>query len=158
MQTNKRMNVAAVIALCAAALTFSPYARAQNANTAEQTGPYPSLEIRDVTVIDGSGAPAFGPVNVFIRGNRIERVVPSDSISRNRAEDVVDHALLGVDSDFARAEMGLMGFAGHEALHGAPAFIALARSAGQFRSMRRARERTFRGRSGRAPATRSGPS
>ena len=60
-------------------------------------------------------------------------------------KDIVDQPLLGVDSDFARAEMGLMGFAGHEALHGAPAFIALARSAGQFRSMRRARERTFRG-------------
>ena len=62
-------------------------ARAQSANSAEQTGPYPSLEIREVTVIDGSGAPAFGPVNIFIKGNRIERVVPSDSISRKEKDE-----------------------------------------------------------------------
>ena len=47
-----------------------------------QAGPYGSMVIRDVTVIDGSGAPAFGPADVFVKGNRIVRVVPSDAISR----------------------------------------------------------------------------
>src|SRR5208282_408760 len=73
--------------LCATVLSIPLIARAQNPNMAEQTGPYPSLEIRDVTVIDGSGAPAFGPVNIFIKGNRIDRVVPSDSISRREKDE-----------------------------------------------------------------------
>ena len=72
-----------VVALCAAAGGTTHKAR----TAAEQTGPYPLLEIRDVTVIDGSGAPAFGPVNIFIKGNRIERVVPSDSISRKEKDE-----------------------------------------------------------------------
>ena len=55
-----------------------PRVCAQNASTGGAGGPYPLLEIRDVTVIDGSGAPAFGPANIFVKGNRIERVVPSD--------------------------------------------------------------------------------
>src|SRR5580704_17331152 len=76
-----------VALLCATTFLSAPVARAQSASTAEQTGPYASLEIRDVTVIDGSGAPAFGPVNIFIKGNRIERVVPSDSISRKEKEE-----------------------------------------------------------------------
>src|SRR5580700_4398669 len=73
--------------VCAAVLSLPQPARGQPANSAEQTGPYPSLEIRDVTVIDGSGAPAFGPVNIFIKGNRIARVAPSDSISRKEKDE-----------------------------------------------------------------------
>ena len=72
---------------CAAILSLPLDGRAQNASNPEQTGPYPSLEIRDVTVIDGSGGPAFGPVNIFIKRNRIERVVSSDSISRKEKEE-----------------------------------------------------------------------
>ncbi len=85
--TMKKMMICAGMILCAAAITSAPVVRAQSANSAEQSGPYPSLEIREVTVIDGSGAPAFGPVNIFIKGNRIERVVPSDSISRKEKDE-----------------------------------------------------------------------
>jgi hypothetical protein len=84
--TITRMIFSGVI-LCAVVLSFPQRGHGQNAGTAEQTGPYASLEIRDVTVIDGSGAPAFGPVNILIRGNRIERVVPSDSISRKEKDE-----------------------------------------------------------------------
>lgn len=62
-------------------------ARAQSASGPEQAGPFGSLEIRDVTVIDGSGAPAFGPVNIYIKGNRIERVASVDAIARGRREE-----------------------------------------------------------------------
>ena len=82
-----RMMISSVILVCAGALLCAPLACAQDANSAEQAGPYGLLEIRDVTVIDGSGAPAFGPVNIFVKGNRIERVVPSDSISRKEKEE-----------------------------------------------------------------------
>lgn len=72
--------------LSATALLFviSPGASAQNPNGTEQAGPYSLLEIRGVTVIDGSGAPAYGPVNIFIQGNHIERIVPEDAIGRSR--------------------------------------------------------------------------
>lgn len=37
-------------------------------------GPYPRLVLRDVTVIDGTGAPPFGPADIVVEGNRITRV------------------------------------------------------------------------------------
>jgi hypothetical protein len=41
----------------------------------EGEGPYPQLILRGVTVIDGTGAPAFGPADVVIEGRRIVEVV-----------------------------------------------------------------------------------
>ncbi len=41
----------------------------------EGDGPYPQLIIRGVTLIDGTGAPPIGPVDIIVRQNRIERVV-----------------------------------------------------------------------------------
>lgn len=41
----------------------------------EGDGPYSQLILRSVTVINGSGAPAFGPADVVIEGNRITRVM-----------------------------------------------------------------------------------
>src|SRR5579859_4942762 len=86
MQIIKRMLGAGTL-LWVVVMIVAPRAGAQNANASEQAGPYPLLEIRDVTVIDGSGAPAFGPVNIFVKGNRIERIVPVDAISRTRKEE-----------------------------------------------------------------------
>ena len=40
----------------------------------EGDGPYAQLIIRGVTVIDGTGAPPFGPVDIEIKGNRITKV------------------------------------------------------------------------------------
>src|SRR5580692_3267379 len=82
-----KLKIWSAVIFCAAVIVSAPMARAQSAGVAEQSGPYPSLEIREVTVIDGSGAPAFGPVNIFIKGNRIERVAPSDSISRREKDE-----------------------------------------------------------------------
>jgi len=74
--------------LCAVALVAQQNAFAQSAASGpEQGGPYPTLEIRDVTVIDGSGAPAFGPVNILIEGNRIKRIAQTDAISRTRSDE-----------------------------------------------------------------------
>lgn len=41
----------------------------------EGEGPYPQLILRGVTVINGTGAPAFGPADVVIEGNQIVNVV-----------------------------------------------------------------------------------
>src|SRR5690348_8964624 len=41
----------------------------------EGDGPYPQLIIRGVTLIDGTGAPPLGPMDIVVRQNRIERIV-----------------------------------------------------------------------------------
>src|SRR5687768_14137987 len=40
----------------------------------EGAGPFPTLTIRNVMVIDGTGAPPAGPMNVVIERNRIARI------------------------------------------------------------------------------------
>ena len=39
-------------------------------------GPYDRLVIRGATVIDGAGAPPFGPADIVVEGGRITSVVP----------------------------------------------------------------------------------
>jgi len=39
-------------------------------------GPYDRLVIRGATMIDGSGAPPFGPVDIVVEGNRIAAIIP----------------------------------------------------------------------------------
>jgi Amidohydrolase family len=41
---------------------------------AEGEGPYSRLVIRAVTIIDGTGAPAYGPADVVVEGNRITEI------------------------------------------------------------------------------------
>ncbi len=40
----------------------------------EGEGPFERLVLRGVTMIDGTGAPALGPVDIAIEGNRIEKI------------------------------------------------------------------------------------
>jgi len=40
----------------------------------EGEGPFEQLVIRSATLIDGTGAPPFGPVDIFIEGNRIKKI------------------------------------------------------------------------------------
>ena len=68
---------------CAAALmsfVFSPSASAQmervpDRPTGEGEGPYETLLIKGATMIDGTGAPPEGPVDILVRGNRISRIL-----------------------------------------------------------------------------------
>src|SRR6187401_3054857 len=41
----------------------------------EGLGPFKTLAIRGVMVIDGTGAPPAGPMDVIVEGNRIARIV-----------------------------------------------------------------------------------
>src|SRR5256885_8542440 len=45
----------------------------------EQAGPYQTLGIRGVTIVDGSGAPAFGPAGIFFQGEPITRGAPTEA-------------------------------------------------------------------------------
>jgi len=47
---------------------------APNRRPTEGRGPFPTLTIRNVMVIDGTGAPPFGPMNVVVENNRIARI------------------------------------------------------------------------------------
>ena len=59
----------------------------------EGMGPYPGLILRGVTLIDGTGSPPIGPVDIVIKNNRIEQVksvgnpgLPISEESRPKAE------------------------------------------------------------------------
>ncbi len=78
----RRSPLAKLLALipCLLALAVQP-ANAEERETiepaparAEGEGPFPRLILRGVTVIDGTGAPPRGPVDLVIEGNRIARV------------------------------------------------------------------------------------
>src|SRR5262245_427560 len=64
----------------------------------EGLGPFKTLIIRNVMVIDGTGAPPIGPMNVFVEGNRITRlqgagtpgVAPQQGGTAPQADHVVD--------------------------------------------------------------------
>lgn len=66
------------------ALLIPAHLLAQAGASPEQTGPYQSLLIHNVTLIDGSGAPAYGPVDIFVKNNVIDRVVRVDAINTGR--------------------------------------------------------------------------
>ena len=61
---------------------------------AEGEGPYERLILRGATVIDGKGAPPYGPVDIIIEGNKIVSIksvgapgVPIKESNRPKAED-----------------------------------------------------------------------
>jgi hypothetical protein len=63
----------------------------------EGAGPFPTLTIRNVMVIDGTGAPPFGPANVIVENNRIARIqnagtpgVPAKEAAPPAAPNVID--------------------------------------------------------------------
>jgi imidazolonepropionase-like amidohydrolase len=67
---------------------------APNRRADEGRGPYKTLVIRGVTLIDGSGAPPQGPVDIVVSGNRIASVrsagTPGLAMRTNRAPQNAD--------------------------------------------------------------------
>ena len=63
----------------------------------EGEGPFDRLIIRGATLIDGSGAPPRGPVDIIIEGNRIARIqnvgVPNVPIDESRRPGDADHEI-----------------------------------------------------------------
>jgi imidazolonepropionase-like amidohydrolase len=57
----------------------------------EGTGPYRQMLIRGATLIDGSGAPPEGPVDILVAGNRIQAIYRGDA--RSRSPEAVDHVI-----------------------------------------------------------------
>jgi imidazolonepropionase-like amidohydrolase len=70
---------------------------APNRRPGEGLGPFNTLLISGVTLIDGTGAPPTGPVDVIVSGNRITSVrsagvpgLPSNTTRRPAADHVID--------------------------------------------------------------------
>ena len=61
-----------LFALLLAPVAFASIPAAPDRDEGE--GPYPQLILRGVTVVTGTGAPAHGPVDIVIEGNRITQV------------------------------------------------------------------------------------
>jgi hypothetical protein len=53
-------------------------------NRDQGDGPYTQLIIRGVTLINGTGAPAIGPVDIVIENNRIVKIPPATKSNQNR--------------------------------------------------------------------------
>ena len=70
---------------------------APNRRADEGRGPFKTLVIRGVMLIDGSGAPPQGPVDVVVSGNRIASVrsagTPGLALQPNRAPQAADFNL-----------------------------------------------------------------
>jgi len=66
---------------------------------AEGDGPYERLIIRNATLIDGTGAPPRGPVDIVVEGNRIASIVNSVTVAgMMRAEAVPQEASREIDA------------------------------------------------------------
>lgn len=69
------MGIAALALLVAEPAAAQPaLLPVQDRPAGEGEGPYPTLVIRGATLIDGSGAPPRGPVDIVIEGNRIASI------------------------------------------------------------------------------------
>ena len=69
--TSRRFAAVGILALL---VTSAASAQRPGPNRAEGEGPFQRLVIRGVTVIDGSGSPPVGPVDITIEGNRITAI------------------------------------------------------------------------------------
>src|SRR5258705_14024497 len=61
-----------VFIACAAQAAEVPFAPDRRAD--EGDGPFARLIIRGATLVDGTGAPPVGPVDIVIEGNRIKEI------------------------------------------------------------------------------------
>jgi imidazolonepropionase-like amidohydrolase len=68
----RRASIFALLLFAFAALADQPFAPDRRPD--EGDGPYKRLVIRGATVIDGTGAPPMGPVDIVIEGNRIAEI------------------------------------------------------------------------------------
>jgi hypothetical protein len=80
-QATVRMMMVALAALVtsAGAEAQGGMKRVPDRPAGEGDGPYPTLVIRGATLIDGSGAPPRGPVDIVVKGNRIDSIRPAGS-------------------------------------------------------------------------------
>lgn len=93
MRATIRIVMVALFGLASAALA-QDMERVPDRQPGEGDGPYGRLVISGATLIDGSGAPPEGPVDIVVEGNRIAAIHRGDARSRTprQADRVMDAA------------------------------------------------------------------
>ena len=74
MSRQRAITVAVLILALSAAGVRAQVAQAPNRRAGDGEGPLQRLIIRGVTLIDGTGAPPQGPVDIVVEGNRIREI------------------------------------------------------------------------------------
>ncbi len=82
----------AIFALAWSSITLAQADMQPVPDRTEGDGPYPTLVIHNANVVEGSGAPPAGPLDIVIEGNRIAKIVPSagNAATRDSASRVID--------------------------------------------------------------------
>src|SRR5512145_2084874 len=74
-----------------------PLTPAPARRSGEGAGPFKTLVIRGAILVDGSGAPPTGPVDIIIENNRIQSIrsagTPGLPLRANRQPDKPDHEI-----------------------------------------------------------------
>lgn len=70
-----RVALAALTLACGSVASAQGMERVPDRAADEGEGPFPQLVIQGATMIDGTGAPPEGPVDIVIEGNRIAQIV-----------------------------------------------------------------------------------
>lgn len=104
----RRLRLAAILLLMHSVIALQ-FATAQKTDNimqkapprAEGEGPFPHLILRGVTLIDGTGAPPVGPVDIVIEKNRIAKIV-NVGVPGLRLTDKI----AGSDQDRPKAQAG----------------------------------------------------
>jgi imidazolonepropionase-like amidohydrolase len=82
----------------------------------EGEGPFPSLVIDNVMLIDGRGSPPRGPVRITVSGDRIQSIAPADGQAPAGGAEVIDgtgmYALPGFVDAHAHLGTPMQGLAG----------------------------------------------
>ncbi|MGH9422692.1 MAG: amidohydrolase family protein, partial [Thermoanaerobaculia bacterium] len=68
----RKLLIVLFLAASTTALAAPPFA--PDRKPGEGEGPWKRMIIRGVTMVDGTGAPPIGPVDIVIEGNRIREV------------------------------------------------------------------------------------
>lgn len=88
----RTLALAALLALAPAALSAQQMDAVPDRAADEGEGPFPRMLIAGATVIEGSGAPPAGPIDILVEGNRIAALYPGGAPAnvRSSASKVVE--------------------------------------------------------------------
>ncbi|MBV7256253.1 amidohydrolase [Pacificimonas sp. WHA3] len=82
------------MAIAAATLAATAHAqdlvRTPDSQADDGAGPYPTLLISGATVIDGSGSPPMGPLDILVKSNRISAIAPTGGFADASPDRTID--------------------------------------------------------------------